>query len=157
METNIATLKIAKDGGELFNNGFHCVEAMVAATAPHLKNISEQELKTAIACSTPFGGGLGKSFQEVCGVISGSAITLGLLYGRHEKGADWDLAAELAATIRQTFLDRNGTTQCEELRKRFGKDHQMQECTKLVQAGIVDLIELLNISVETPTMKEDCA
>jgi C_GCAxxG_C_C family probable redox protein len=123
-----------------FGNGFHCAEAVAIAAL----NALDQNHVEAAAHATAFGGGFGRSFQEACGALSGALIVIGHLYGRREKGADWDLPAKLAAEIRQRFGDEFGTTHCATLRDRFGTEQQMTECRKLTQNVTSTLLALLS-------------
>ena len=97
----------------------------------------------AVAHATPFGGGMGRTFQEACGALSGCLIVIGHLYGRHQPGESWDIPAKLAANIRQVFLDRYETTCCKKLRNRFGEEMQQQECCNIVKTLATDLVKLL--------------
>lgn len=143
MTDTVTVEKVANTAGEHFANGFHCAEAVVAAVGPNLENINSLSIETAISCATPFGGGLGKSFCEVCGVVSGASIVIGLVHGRHDKEQTWDKPAQLATDFRSHFLNSHGTTHCQSLRERFGEEKQMEECRKLVEQGVVELIKLL--------------
>ncbi len=121
-----------------FGNGFHCAESVVAA---FLETIGE-EAPDAIAHATAFGGGFGESFSEACGVLSGSMIALGHLYGRRQRGEDWGLPAGLGSELRTQFVDCHGTSNCAVLRERFGREDQMAECRKLVCQGTIDLLKI---------------
>ncbi len=142
MKKDFTTEDIATRAGEYFPNDYHCAESIVAAVAPTLDQYSQEEINLAIKCATPLGGGLGKSFCEVCGVISGAAIVIGLGYGRNQKGEDWNHPAELITKFRTSFLDKYNSTNCGTLRDRFGEE-QLLECQKIVMHGAAELIELL--------------
>lgn len=129
---------------ESFGNGFHCAEAVVTAA---LEALGEDPSEAA-AHATAFGGGFGRTYQEACGALSGALIAIGHLYGRRQRGGEWDLPAELGAEIRQRFLDDFGATHCATLRDRFGEEHQMAECRKLTKRVTTALLALL-------TKKED--
>lgn len=142
MNKHIATEDVASKAGEFFPSDYHCAESIVAAVAPTLEEYSQDEINLAIKCATPFGGGLGKSFCEACGVITGAGIVIGLAYGRDKEGDDWNHPAELIAKFRASFLNQHKSTNCGTLRERFGDD-QLHECQKLVMAGAEELIKLL--------------
>jgi C_GCAxxG_C_C family probable redox protein len=97
----------------------------------------------AAAHSAAFGGGIGRSFEEACGALTGGLIAIGHLHGRRAPGGDWDLPAKLGAELRNRFIDDFGTSHCATLRGRFGQERQMQECRKLVHGMVVRLLELL--------------
>lgn len=138
----IATEKknISEKAGYYFENGFHCAESVTAAVLEGMGGDSSQ----ALAHATAFGGGVGRTFGEACGALSGSLIAIGHIFGRNKPGENWDLPAELAASIRQTFLDQFETSHCATLRERFGEDMQEQECCNIVKKVAADLAELLS-------------
>ncbi|WP_163339916.1 C-GCAxxG-C-C family protein [Desulfopila sp. IMCC35008] len=143
MTRNNPYTTIAEKAGEYFFNGYHCAESVVAAACDVLPQIDTHKRETALTCSTCFGGGFGKSFDEACGVISGALIVLGLLYGRSKQGKSWDTPADLTALFREAFLRKHKTTHCGQLRERFGDENQMIECQKLVCEGTAELLQLI--------------
>lgn len=127
MTTQTKTQSAGELACNYFGNGFHCAETIVAACLETLGR------DPSIACShaSAFGGGFGKSFEEACGALSGSAIVIGHLMGRQKPGGSWDLPAEYLAELRESFIQMFGTTHCRTLRNRFG-ENQEAECRKLV-------------------------
>lgn len=93
----------------------------------------------AAAHGTAFGGGVGRTFGELCGALSGGLIAIGHLHGRRQCGGDWDFPAALGAELRQRFFDQFGTSRCAVLRERFGPERQMDECRKIVR-GTVEML-----------------
>ena len=59
------------------DSGYNCAESMVLAYADAVGASSDAVVRAA----TPFGGGLGRT-GNVCGLISGAAMILGLAIGR---------------------------------------------------------------------------
>ena len=96
----------------LFEEGYNCAQSVVLAFAD-LHGIDE---KTAARMASTFGGGMGR-LREVCGAVSGTFLTLGLLYGydnpkaRDEKTEVYARGQELAAE----FEKENGSIVCREL------------------------------------------
>lgn len=133
-----AKVCMATRAGEYFNNGFHCAEAVAKAVLESQGVQSSQ----AVAHATPFGGGMGKSFCETCGALSGGLIAIGHLHGRTEPGADWDGPAAMAKELRTRFLDHYGDTGCGVLRERFG-ERQSEECARLVSTIARETGEIL--------------
>lgn len=136
---------IIEKAGYYFENGFHCAEAVSAAV---IEGFGEDP-SHAIAHATAFGGGFGRTFGEACGALSGGLIAIGHFYGRRVPGESWDVPAQLAENIRQTFLDQFKTTHCATLREQFGEENQMEECGNIVKKVAADLVEqlrLMNIS-----------
>ncbi len=130
---------ISRNAGKYFENGYHCAEAIVASVLEGMgKDASE-----AVAHATPFGAGMGRTFQEACGALSGCLIVIGHIHGRRQPGESWDMPAKLAAYIRQIFLDRYEITSCIELRNRFGEEMQQKECCNIVKILAADLVDLL--------------
>jgi C_GCAxxG_C_C family probable redox protein len=94
--------------------------------------------------ATAFGGGIGRSYQEICGALTGGAIALGYLFGRSMAGDDWNTAAELAANLKQRFVREYGTTNCGALLASFGPQENAMRCKKLsgeVACMLADIID----------------
>jgi C_GCAxxG_C_C family probable redox protein len=137
--TEIEMLMASEKAAKYFGNGFHCAESVAVAVL----DVLGEEPSEAAAHATAFGGGFGRTFQEVCGALSGALIAIGHIYGRREMGGEWDLAAEFGAKIRQRFLDDFGATNCETLLARFGDERQMIECRNLTKKVTATLLALL--------------
>jgi C_GCAxxG_C_C family probable redox protein len=94
--------------------------------------------------ATAFGGGVGRTKQDICGALIGGFIALGYLFGRSEPGADWTDAAESAAELRRQFVQAHGTTNCGALLTTFGPQEDMMRCKQLsgeVAGMLADIIE----------------
>lgn len=130
---------ISEKAGYYFENGYHCAEAIVAAVLEGM----DQHAPEAVAHATAFGGGMGRTFQEACGALSGCLVAIGHLHGRNIPGQSWDVPARLAANIRQSFIDRFETTSCKKLRDRFGEEMQHKECCNIVKVLTSDIVDLL--------------
>lgn len=138
-------IKAAADAAaELFDNGFHCAEAVSWSV---LKVLGKNP-DLAAAHATAFGGGFGRSFSEACGALAGGLIAIGDLHGRRAPGDDWDLPASLAAELRRRFVKDFGTTHCATLREGFGQDHQHEKCRNLVHRVAGTLLKLLTLEEE---------
>ena len=70
--------RISLNAGNYFENGYHCAEAVVAAVLEGM-GIDASE---PVTHATAFGGGIGRTFQEVCGALSGCLIVIGHIHGR---------------------------------------------------------------------------
>jgi len=132
-------LRAATEAGEAFGAGYHCAEAVAQAVLDALGLDSG----AAVPCATAFGGGMGRSFQETCGALTGALVAVGMAHGRRAPGQDWNLAAELAAELREVFLRHHGTTHCATLRERFGPEAQMDRCRELVRLMAAEATALL--------------
>ncbi|MGD9212536.1 MAG: C-GCAxxG-C-C family (seleno)protein [Desulfobacteraceae bacterium] len=128
----------AKKAADYFGNGYHCAEAVATAVLETLG----QDATEATAHGTAFGGGVGRTYKELCGALSGGLIVIGHLYGRRQCGEEWDLPAELGAELRQNFVNHFGTCHCGALREKFGLEKQMDECRKIVH-NVADTLFIL--------------
>lgn len=95
----------------LFEQKFHCSQAVLVAFADELGITEEQALKLG-AC---FGGGMCKG--EVCGACTGALMALGLKYGQSEKS---DLESryktnDITSKFLEMFCNENGSYICKEL------------------------------------------
>lgn len=126
MKKDMCVGKVASD---YFLNGFHCAES-VASAVLESRNIDPAQ---ATMHATPFGGGVGKSFCDMCGALSGGLIAIGHFHGRTQRGKNWDSPAEMGKELREHFIEQYGETNCGKLRERFG-DRQMEKCAQIVEA-----------------------
>lgn len=97
---------------ELFKEGYNCSQAVFAAFA----DVCGMERDTALRLASFFGGGFGR-MREVCGTVSGMALTAGMLTGNTDpkdvdaKKHNYDVMQQLAAEFRR----ENGSIVCKEL------------------------------------------
>lgn len=97
---------------QLFLEGYNCAQAVFLA----FSDLYEMDEKTALMLSSSFGGGLGR-MREVCGAVSGMAMTIGVLYGysspkaKDEKAEHYKRIQYLA----NEFKKENGSYICREL------------------------------------------
>lgn len=64
--------------------------------------------------ATPFGGGIGRN-QLLCGVISGGAMVIGLLWGRDDDTGDRKESYDKVSELLSAFRDKFGSIKCREL------------------------------------------
>ncbi len=120
--------EVGKKAFDYHNSGFHCAEAVLKAVVEtYGPGISQDITKVA----TAFGGGVGRTHQDICGAISGGVIALGCLFGRNEPGSNWKDAYELAAELKRRFVLEHGTTNCGALLATFGPQENMMRCKRL--------------------------
>lgn len=117
-----------KNASRYLQNGFHCAEAVALAVLEGLDVDPDQ----AVAHATPFGGGMGRTFCETCGALTGGLIAIGHLHGRTEQGESWDTPAAMGQALRDSFVKSYGETGCGILRDRFGEE-QSEQCARLVE------------------------
>lgn len=129
MADNICSKRcVGRKAGEYFRSGYHCAEAVVSAVLES-KGVDP---KQAVAHATPFGGGVGRTFCETCGALSGGLIAIGHLHGRSAQGECWDTPAAMGKALRESFVEVYGETGCGVLRERFG-EKQGALCSRLVE------------------------
>jgi len=134
----------SKAGKKAFNyhkSGYHCAEAVSKAI---VEAYDGDNGKYDPKAATAFGGGVGRTKQEICGALSGGIIALGYLFGRCEPEADWTDASDLAAKLKHRFVQKYGATNCDALLATFGPQDNMMRCKQLsgeVADMLADIIE----------------
>lgn len=98
----------------------------------------------AARMATGLGGGLGGTHQELCGALSGGALVIGALYGRHHLPASDEPAFSLAARYRERFLSELGATQCEQIRTWVEAPGGPSSCAPVVERAALLLLDLLD-------------
>ena len=96
---------------DLFEQKFHCSQAVLAAFASELEITEKQALKLG-AC---FGAGMCKG--EVCGACTGALMALGLKDGQSEKDdleSRWK-TNDITSEFLESFREENGSYLCKEL------------------------------------------
>jgi C_GCAxxG_C_C family probable redox protein len=111
------------------NGGYHCAEAISRAI---MEAYCDEQLSGIPRAATAFGGGVGKTHQDMCGALSGALLGLGLVFGRTEPGPpDWAEMAQMSSELRQTFINEVGSTNCAVILKSLGEQTNMLKCKKL--------------------------
>ena len=94
-----------------FQDGFNCSQSVCAAFAER----AGTERETALKVAAGFGGGIGRT-GNVCGVVTGAIMALGLKYG-FTVGSP-EAKSEMYAHV-QTFIEkftaRHGSQTCRDL------------------------------------------
>ncbi len=102
----------------------------------------------SIRMSTPFGGGIGGTRQELCGAFSGGVMVIGGLHGRTEVSQDDQRSYDLAKQYREAFLAEFGHTQCEPIRDMFLKPDGSHGCDQVVERAARILLGVLESRAE---------
>lgn len=113
---------------EYHKSGFHCAEAVSKAI---LETYGDRSFPDISKFASAFGGGVGKSHQEMCGALAGAFIAIGGLLGRNRPDAEWTDASDMASELRRRFVETHHTTQCSALLEKFGTQTDMMRCKKL--------------------------
>lgn len=98
-----------------------------------------------VRMATGFAGGVGETYQELCGALSGGVMVIGGLFGReHFDEDDWP-ALTLAARYRERFLSEFGYTECGRLREQvvYAPDG-LGSCSALVERAASILLNVLD-------------
>jgi C_GCAxxG_C_C family probable redox protein len=93
--------------------------------------------------ATGLGGGVGGTYQELCGALSGGVLLIGALYGRIRPDEDDSRCMTLVSRYRERFAQELGTTHCGDLRATgYGSDGKWP-CSVLVERATRVLLETL--------------
>ena len=135
---------------ELFEQKYHCSQAVLAAFAEELWLNEKQALKLG-GC---FGGGMCKG--EVCGACTGALMALGLKYGQCEiEDLDSRLKTnDVTVKFLELFRKENGSYICKELLgcdlatpegKEYAKEHNLftDFCPHMVVSAVKIAEQLL--------------
>lgn len=96
-----------------------------------------------VRMTSGLGGGIGGSYEELCGVMSGGTLIIGGLYGRTRVDEDDSECNRLVCAFRDRFVERFGTTRCFDLRESgYGGDGPWP-CSLLVERATRILLEVL--------------
>jgi C_GCAxxG_C_C family probable redox protein len=118
--------------------GFNCSETVLLMCGRYyLPDIG----MSYVSFATGFGGGVGRSRQEVCGALSGSVIALSLLAGRQDADTPVDPIHEKVSGFRELFKERFGHTICETLREGYEGDAAKEMCHNMTAATVELLFE----------------
>lgn len=104
----------AEKARTLFLEGYNCSQAVVCA----FEDLTGLDRRAAARLSSSFGGGMGR-LREVCGVVSGALIVLGILCG-YDDPKDQAAKTEHYKQVQEfarRFRERNGSIICRELLK----------------------------------------
>ena len=143
--------KEAETGARLFEAGFSCSQAVLAA---HCEDYG-LERSLALKVAGAFGGGMGH-IGETCGAVSGALMLLGLKYGKHtvEDSVSKEKTYAYVKAFTDRFKARHGSIHCnelvgydlgnpEELIKARESDVFKTVCPRLVRSAIESVETLL--------------
>lgn len=136
---------------EEFVKGYDCSQVVLRTFAGEL-GITEDEANRAAAC---FGGGMMEG--EVCGVVTGALMAIGLKYGHSDPGnimEQKEIMMEKSAKFRERFKEKHKTIICrpmlgydvsktEELQAALDSGRLLEFCPKLACEAIMILKEIL--------------
>ena len=108
-------MKHSEKAREIFNKGYNCSQAVVAA----FSDVTGLDFETSLKVSSSFGAGMGK-MRSVCGAVTGMYIVAGLLWATTQSdAASKEKHYTLIQQITQRFKDMHDTVVCAELLKNL--------------------------------------
>jgi len=108
-----------------------------------------------LRASSGLAGGLGCGHQELCGALSGGTMIIGALYGRTSLDEDDAECNRLVSDYREQFLQRFGTTCCQELRDSGYGSEGRWPCSLLVEGATRILYQVLAGGAQPVLSKEE--
>jgi C_GCAxxG_C_C family probable redox protein len=112
---------------------------MLAVGGHFIEDLNER----MICMATGLSGGIGVTFQDLCGALTAGVMVIGALHGRSNLNIDDTHCQELAATYRNRFAEALGSVYCHELRAgKFGSQGQ-EPCSILVERAARILMVVL--------------
>jgi C_GCAxxG_C_C family probable redox protein len=132
--------EIERKAFETYLSGYHCAEVISKTIIEAYGDASTSIPKVA----SGFGGGVGRTSEDVCGIFSGGIIALGYLHGRMAPEEDIKDVFVLTAEWRKRFITKVGTTQCPAILEKFGEQENMMKYKKLTAEMTAILAELLD-------------
>jgi len=96
-----------------------------------------------VKMTTSLSGGVGGTYQEMCGALSASVLLIGALYGRNNVREDDGPAYQLASCYRQRFDAEFATTRCGPLREQVHGPGGLGSCAFVVEKAALILLKLL--------------
>lgn len=137
---------LEKKAFDCFNNGFCCAESISKTIIDHF---SENPDGYPIKVASGFCGGLGRTYEDICGALTGGVIAIGYLYGRTEQGKDLSRVCSIVKEFRDSFLKEFGSTNCNIIKHSLGEQENFMKC-KILNAKatsmLADIIEKDNLS-----------
>jgi C_GCAxxG_C_C family probable redox protein len=124
---------------EAISSGLNCAESVLSTAGLHLGVNGNGGLTRAASC---FGGGVGRSKQELCGALAGGLMALGLAHGRDTPEQSCEMAYDLGAEFREQFLALHGASACCDLLERFGPQQDWECCKRLTSSAAGLLFDL---------------
>jgi C_GCAxxG_C_C family probable redox protein len=104
--------------------------------------------------TTGLAGGVGCSYQEMCGALSGGVLLIGAVHGRTQPTEDDRECQRLATAYRERFAQEFGATRCCDLRASGYGSGGTQPCSTLVERAARILLQVLAIEDEFENTQE---
>jgi C_GCAxxG_C_C family probable redox protein len=95
-----------------YKNGYTCAQSVLTA----FTDVTGLDTETSAKLASSFGGGMG-GMKEVCGVLAGAFMVLGMKYGYNETSTPDEKKAHsaLIKSFGDQFRDKYGSLLCRDL------------------------------------------
>lgn len=100
--------------GEHTRERFHCSESFVKVVGGYLFGAVGD---TAQRMTTGLAGGIGGSFEEMCGAVVGGVMLIGAMFGRARPTEDDVPSYRISVRYREAFVEAFGSANCRALRE----------------------------------------
>lgn len=141
----------------LFDEGFHCSQAVFYAVAEAL-SIHVSDINAVSASLSPFGGGMGSS-GNVCGNLSGALAVLGVLMGKRAPTLQddkniWRASNRMVRKFEEITKEYGGMN-CRDIARidwksredvkafRANPESRRRECCRVMDKTVRSLVETL--------------
>jgi C_GCAxxG_C_C family probable redox protein len=124
----MSEIDVERRAAELHAGGYNCAESVLVAVLEALGQPVDGPVPRVATC---FGGGVGRTEEELCGALAGGLMAIGCASGRSRQGDNWDRCAETAAELRRRFALACGSTRCGEILASFGPGNTSPRCHAL--------------------------
>lgn len=136
-------MELSELAKKFYLEGYSCSESILHALKEAKVIDIPGEVLKAISGFRQGIGGRGC----LCGVVAGSTIAVGLLYGRTSKQESEEIALKKSALIHDKFKEKFNSTCCRVLTRKwkdnFSSKERKEFCTSLVQWMITELKSIL--------------
>ncbi len=130
--------EIEKRAFELFYpaTGFNCAESISKTIVEFFGDGNADNIPKV---ASGFGGGIGHTIADTCGILTGGVVALSHLFGRMTPEENNDKLYEMVTEYRDKFIRENGSTNCTVLLEGLGKQDDMIKCRNMTEraAGII--------------------
>ncbi len=97
-----------------------------------------------VRLTTGLCGGIGCTYAEVCGALSGGVLVIGALHGRSSEHEDDQRAFQLASRYRERFAAEFATTLCGPLRDQVRSPEGLGSCSLVAERAALILLGVLD-------------
>jgi len=144
MKNGIKKESIMQKAGMMLDAGWHCSEAVLKAVGEQYFDLKPEMIRLA----TPFAGGVGDTYGELCGAFTGGLMVIGGMYGRSENGISDYRCQVLAVQWREAFREEFEWLKCGDLRANWVGKPEQESCSVLVAEAAGLLIDQLSENLE---------